>query len=88
MKINKALVFGAGYVGTSLAVLLSQEIKVLVIDNNEDIVNKLNNKESPIEDLLVDMYLNDKSLDLQAQTNIDNSICNYDVANVTFMILL
>ncbi len=80
MKINKALVFGAGYVGTSLAVLLSQEIKVLVIDNNEDIVNKLNNKESPIEDLLVDMYLNDKSLDLQAQTNIDNSICNYDVA--------
>ncbi|MDC0570207.1 nucleotide sugar dehydrogenase, partial [bacterium] len=80
MKINKALVFGAGYVGTSLAVLLSQEIKVLVIDNDEDIVHKLNNKESPIEDLLVDRYLYEKSLDLQAQTNIDNSICNYDVA--------
>ena len=38
MKINKALVFGAGYVGTSLAVLLSQEIKVLVIDNDEEMM--------------------------------------------------
>ena len=80
MNIKKALVIGAGYVGTSLAVLLSQDIKVLVVDKNKDVVYKLNNKESPIEDSLVNKYLYEENLDLQAQTSIDNSICNYDVA--------
>ena len=57
MEIKNILVVGAGYVGSSLAVLLSKEKHVLVIDKDEDKVSKINTGYSPISDKLIDMGL-------------------------------
>jgi UDPglucose 6-dehydrogenase len=69
MKKNTITVVGAGYVGLSLAVLLSQFNKVFLLDINEDKVNQINNKTSPLEDEDIQDYLSNKELDLIATTN-------------------
>ena len=46
----KIAVAGTGYVGLSLAVLLSQHNEVKAVDVIEDKVNKINNRISPIQD--------------------------------------
>ena len=54
MKIEVA---GTGYVGLSLAVLLSQHNDVMYVYIVEDKVNKINNFESPIQDDYIEIYL-------------------------------
>lgn len=46
----KIAVFGTGYVGLSLSILLAQNNQVFAVDIVEEKVNKINNKISPIED--------------------------------------
>jgi len=46
----KIAVAGTGYVGLSLAVLLSQHNEVIAVDVIEEKVNKINNRISPIQD--------------------------------------
>ena len=53
----KIAVAGTGYVGLSLAVLLSQHNDVMAVDIVEDKVNKINNFESPIQDDYIEIYL-------------------------------
>ena len=60
------LVIGAGYVGLSVAVLLSIDNHVDVIDINEDKVNKLNNRIPIFKDREIERYLKNKQLDLTA----------------------
>ena len=57
MEFKKALVVGAGYVGSSLAVLLSQDIDVLLVDIDASKVDRINNKISPIADNLINKFL-------------------------------
>ena len=80
MNITKVLVVGAGYVGTSIAVLLSQKLEVLVVDKDPERIKKLNNNESPISDKLINQFLKDNNLNLKARININKSINNYDIA--------
>ena len=54
MKITVA---GTGYVGLSLAVLLSQNNEVTAVDVIEEKVQKLNNLISPIQDKYIEKYL-------------------------------
>lgn len=75
MKITVA---GTGYVGLSLAVLLSQKNKVTAIDLLQEKVDLLNNKMSPIVDKEIQDYLSNKSLDLTATTKIDLAYDNPD----------
>ncbi len=63
MKITVA---GTGYVGLSLAVLLSQHNEVVAVDIVEEKVNKLNNRISPIQDAEIEEYLATKDLNLVA----------------------
>lgn len=63
MKITIA---GTGYVGLSLAVLLSQHNEVTAVDVIEEKVNKINNKISPIQDNEIEEYLATKDLNLIA----------------------
>lgn len=65
----KITVVGAGYVGLSNAVLLSQANKVVILDIVPEKVALLNNKQSPIEDADIDFYLKNKDLNLQATSN-------------------
>ena len=55
-------VAGTGYVGLSLAVLLSQNNMVTAVDVIADKVEKINNKKSPIQDEYIEKYLSEKQL--------------------------
>lgn len=65
----KITVVGLGYVGLSLAVLLSQHNEVLALDVVEKKVDMINNKKSPITDKEIQDYLNTKDLNLTATTD-------------------
>jgi len=65
----KITVVGLGYVGLSLAVLLSQHNEVLALDVVEEKVDLINNKKSPITDKEIQDYLNTKNLNLTATTD-------------------
>ena len=62
-------VAGTGYVGLSIATLLSQHNKVYAVDIIEEKVNLINNRKSPIQDNEIEEYLATKELDLAATLN-------------------
>lgn len=62
----RIVVVGTGYVGLSLAVLLSQKQKVKAVDILPDKIEKINNKISPIQDEYLKRYLEEKELNLSA----------------------
>ena len=66
MKEMKIAVAGTGYVGLSIATLLSQHHKVTAVDVIPEKVDKINNKVSPIQDDYIEKYLAEKNLDLTA----------------------
>ena len=66
MKDLKIAVAGTGYVGLSIATLLSQHHKVTAVDVIPEKVEKINNKVSPIQDDYIEKYLAEKNLDLTA----------------------
>ena len=66
MKDFKIAVAGTGYVGLSIATLLSQHHKVTAVDVIPEKVEKINNKISPIQDEYIEKYLAEKELNLTA----------------------
>ena len=65
-KDIKIAVAGTGYVGLSIATLLSQHHHVTTVDVIPEKVEKLNNKISPIQDDYIEKYLAEKDLNLTA----------------------
>ena len=63
MKIS---IVGAGYVGYSLALLLSQKNLVSIYEINKDKINLINKNKSPIRDPLIKSLLSKKNIKLQA----------------------
>ena len=66
MKNYTIAVAGTGYVGLSIATLLSQHHKVTAVDVIPEKVEKINNKISPIQDEYIEKYLAEKELNLTA----------------------
>lgn len=66
VKKIKIAVAGTGYVGLSIATLLSQHHQVTAVDVIPEKVEKLNNKISPIQDDYIEKYLKEKPLNLHA----------------------
>lgn len=62
----KIAVAGTGYVGLSLAALLSQKNEVVALDVIPEKVEKINNRISPIKDEYIEKYFKEKSLNLKA----------------------
>ena len=62
----KVAVAGTGYVGLSIATLLSQHHHVTAVDVIPEKIEKLNNKISPIQDEYIEKYLAEKELNLTA----------------------
>ena len=62
----KIAIAGTGYVGLSNAVLLAQHNEVVALDIISEKVDRLNRKESPIEDLEIEDYLAHKAINLRA----------------------
>ena len=69
MDRRKIAVAGTGYVGLSMAVLLSVHNHVTAVDIVSEKVEKINRWESPIEDEYIAKYLSEKPLDLTATTD-------------------
>ena len=62
----KIAVAGTGYVGMSMATLLSQHNEVVAVDVVAEKVEKINNRISPIQDEYIEKYLSEKELNLRA----------------------
>lgn len=76
-KYNVA-VAGTGYVGLSIATLLSQHNHVTAVDIIQEKVNLINQRESPIQDEYIEKYLAEKDLDLVATLDGENAYKNAD----------
>ena len=69
-------VAGLGYVGLSIAVLLSQHHKVFAVDVVPEKIDLVNNRKSPIQDNYIEKYLAEKELDLTATLNAEEAYSN------------
>ena len=65
-KDYKIAVAGTGYVGLSIATLLSQHHQVTAVDIIPEKVDLINNRKSPIQDHYIEKYLAEKELNLTA----------------------
>ena len=63
-KQYKIAVAGTGYVGMSMAVLLSQHHEVTAVDIVQEKVDLINSRKSPIQDEYIETYLAQKELQL------------------------
>ncbi len=71
-------VAGTGYVGLSLAVLLAQHNNVVTVDIVPEKVEKINRKESPIQDEYIEKYLAEKELNLVATLDGEEAYASAD----------
>ena len=71
-------VAGTGYVGLSIATLLSQHHKVYAVDIIPEKVELINQRKSPIQDDYIEKYLAEKELDLTATLDAELAYKNAD----------
>lgn len=74
----KIAVAGTGYVGLSIATLLSQNHEVMAVDIIPEKVNLINQRESPIQDEYIEKYLVQKDLKLTATLDAEAAYRNAD----------
>lgn len=74
----KIAVAGTGYVGLSIATLLSQHHHVTAVDIVPEKVELINNKKSPIQDEYIEKYLAEKELDLVATLDAKEAYSDAD----------
>ena len=74
----KITVVGIGYVGLSLATLLSQKNNIIALDIDEKKVEMINKKISPINDKDIIKYFKEKSLSLKATTDSESALKDAD----------
>ena len=77
--IKNILVFGAGYVGCSLAVLFAKKFEVTIVDIDKSKINNIKNNIAPIKDSLLQKELDCPDLNLKA-TFKHGSLDNFDIA--------
>ena len=78
IKHMNIAVAGTGYVGLSIACLLSQHNTVTAVDIIPEKVEMINNRKSPIQDDYIEDYLANKDLDLMATTDAKKAYENAD----------
>lgn len=69
-KEYKIAVAGTGYVGLSIATLLSQHHQVIAVDIIPEKVDLINNRKSPIQDDYIEKYLAEKELNLTTTLDV------------------
>lgn len=77
-KNLKIAVAGTGYVGLSIATLLSQHHNVVAVDILPERVDIINNKKSPIQDDYIEKYLTQKDLHLRATMDAEDAYKDAD----------
>ena len=76
---TRIAVAGTGYVGLSLATLLSQRHHVTAVDVIAEKVDRINRRESPIQDEYIERYLAEKELDLEATLDGERAYREADI---------
>lgn len=74
----KIAVAGTGYVGLSIATLLSQNHQVTAVDIVPEKVEMINNRKSPIQDEYIEKYLAEKELNLKATLDAEEAYSDAD----------
>lgn len=74
----KIAIAGTGYVGLSIATLLSQHHEVVAVDIIPEKVDLINHRKSPIQDEYIEKYLAEKDLDLTATLDAEAAYRNAD----------
>ena len=69
----KIAVAGTGYVGLSIAVLLSQHHEVKAVDIIPEKVDMINRRQSPIQDEYIEKYLAEKELNLTSTLDAESA---------------
>lgn len=82
-KDLKIAVAGTGYVGLSIATLLSQHHKMMAVDIIPEKVELINNRKSPIQDEYIEKYLAEKDLDLTATLDAKEAYTDADFVIIT-----
>ena len=77
-KDLKIAVAGTGYVGLSIATLLSQHHQVTAVDIIPEKVEMLNKRKSPIQDEYIEKYLAEKELDMKATLDAKEAYSDAD----------
>ena len=75
----KIAVAGTGYVGMSMATLIAQNHQVVAVDIVPEKVEKINRRESPIQDEYIEMYFEQKDLDLTATLDAESAYADADM---------
>lgn len=78
MRNIKIAVAGTGYVGISIATLLSQNHQVVAVDILPEKVEMINRRQSPIADKEIEEYLSTKPLNLRATLDAEEAYSNAD----------
>lgn len=74
----KIAIAGTGYVGLSNAILLAQHHEVVALDISAEKISLLNNKQSPIQDVEIENYLKNKTLNFHATLSQTTAYENAD----------
>ena len=74
----KIAVAGTGYVGMSMATLISQRHSVVAVDIVPSKVEAVNRRQSPIQDEYIEKYFAEKELDLTATLDAESAYRNAD----------
>ena len=75
----KIAVAGSGYVGLSIAVLLSEHHEVTAVDVNPEKVDLINMGKSPVQDACIEEYLASKRLNLTATLDAQSAYANAEL---------
>ena len=75
----KIAVAGTGYVGMSMATLIAQNHRVVAVDIVPEKVEKINRRESPIQDEYIEKYFEQKDLDLTATLDAESAYADADM---------
>jgi len=76
---KKILVFGAGYVGSSLSILLAEHFQVILVDTDQVKLIKIAQKKAPIDEPLLQDFLSQRDLNLSATSSFKEHLANTDL---------
>ena len=79
--MKKIAIAGTGYVGLSIATLLSQHHQVTAVDIIPEKVDLINNRKSPIIDKEIEEFLATKDLNLRATLNAEEAYLSYNFSH-------
>lgn len=82
--LNKITVVGAGYVGLSIATMLSISYKVTILDIDNQKIKAINNRKSPLVDERIDYFFKNYKLNLEATREIGAA---FDKTNIVIISL-